>query len=272
MRNIIPLRELPLSNDFMFGIVMTRPKICKLFLEALLGKPIANIEYIDRQKDASDSYNFHGIRLDVYLADDEGVIYNVEMQAVNHNNLERRSRFYQSGIDRMALEKNADFTKLKDSFVIFVCNFDYYGRGLAIYEREPQVKGCPGIVYDDGARVFFLNSKYITENAEKSILEFLDIVRENDVTASYTSDLAQETVTAVKETRQDKSKEGIYMTYAMQRMDDLREGREEGREEGEMKLSVLIQKLLQLHRMDDIDAATSNAEKRNELYREFNID
>ena len=36
----IPFRELPLSNDFLFGEVMRKPEICGLFLEALLGKPM----------------------------------------------------------------------------------------------------------------------------------------------------------------------------------------------------------------------------------------
>ena len=47
----IPFRELPLSNDFLFGEVMRKPEICRLFLEALLGKPIARIEYVLKQKE-----------------------------------------------------------------------------------------------------------------------------------------------------------------------------------------------------------------------------
>ena len=174
MRSFPPLRSLPLSNDFMFGMVMTRPDICKLFLEGLLGKRIAKIEYIDRQKDNTDSYDFHGIRLDVYLADQEGIIYNIEMQKVNQHDLELRARFYQSGIDRKALEKSADYTELKNSYVIFVCDFDYYGRGLAVYERVSGIRDCLDLRYDDGSRVLFLNSRYSTPNADRSIREFLD--------------------------------------------------------------------------------------------------
>ena len=47
---IIPLSELPLTNDFMFGEVMSREEICILFLEELLGKKIDHIEYIERQQ------------------------------------------------------------------------------------------------------------------------------------------------------------------------------------------------------------------------------
>ncbi len=66
-RKIIPLKELPLKNDFMFGQVMRTPEICTLFLEELLGKEIDHIEYIENQKEINDSYEHHGIRLDVYL-------------------------------------------------------------------------------------------------------------------------------------------------------------------------------------------------------------
>lgn len=40
MKKVIPLKNLPLKNDFMFGQVMRNPDICKLFLEELLGKEI----------------------------------------------------------------------------------------------------------------------------------------------------------------------------------------------------------------------------------------
>ena len=66
-RSIIPLSELPLRNDFMFGEVMRTGDICQLFLEELLGLSIQRIEFIDKQKDLSDSYTYHGIRLDIYL-------------------------------------------------------------------------------------------------------------------------------------------------------------------------------------------------------------
>ena len=78
---ITPLSELSLRSDFMFGQVMRSEEICQLFLEALLGIKIQRIEFIDHQKDLGDSYEYHGIRLDVYLKDDKGTVFNVEIQA-----------------------------------------------------------------------------------------------------------------------------------------------------------------------------------------------
>lgn len=78
--SITPLSELPLRNDFMFVEVMRTGDICQLFLEELLGLNIQRIEFIDKQKDLSDSYTHHGIRLDVYLKDEAGTVFNVCQQ------------------------------------------------------------------------------------------------------------------------------------------------------------------------------------------------
>ena len=109
---IIPLSELPLHSDFLFGQVMHSKDICQLFLEALLGVKIDRIVFIDRQKDIADSYEHHTIRLDVYVKDAKGTVFNVEIQANRKDNLPKRVRFYQSSIDRTELPKSADYATL----------------------------------------------------------------------------------------------------------------------------------------------------------------
>ncbi len=54
-----------------------------------------------------------GIRLDVYVDDDKGTIYNIEMQAANNDNLPKRSRYYESLTDLDILELGATFRRLK---------------------------------------------------------------------------------------------------------------------------------------------------------------
>ena len=57
--NAIAFKDLPLSDNFMFGQVMRDERVSKLFLEALLGRSIAKIEYIDKEKDLSDTLGAH---------------------------------------------------------------------------------------------------------------------------------------------------------------------------------------------------------------------
>ena len=230
-----PFSELPLCDDFMFGEVMRREPICTLFLEELLRKKIDHIVVIDRQKDLTDSYVDHGIRLDVYLRDEAGTVYNIEMQNVNSDTLEKRVRYYQSGIDRHQLEKATHYSELKDSFVIFVCAFDYFGYGYSIYEREMSLKNIPGSTYCDGSHVYFLNSKYKTGNGTAAILEFLQYLERKDDDTEYQSELVKQVKDAVQDVRHDKSKEEQYMTLSMKLEDARREGIREGIQEGRKK-------------------------------------
>ena len=232
---IVPLSELPLHSDFMFGQVMRSEGICSLFLEALLGVSIQRIEFLDRQKDFTDSYEYHGIRLDVYLEDEAGTVFNVEIQAERRDDLPKRVRYYQSGIDRGELPKGADYAELSDSYIIFVCDFDYFHIGKAVGERVSFLKGTD-VAYEDGSHVFFLNSRYTEPNASKPILEFLDLVRTNDLEKSYETTLAREAGKRMREVRSDKELEVSYMTLAQKMLDERKigyaEGRAEGREEG----------------------------------------
>ena len=229
-RRVIPLKELPLKNDFMFGQVMRNPEICKLFLEELLGKEIDHIEYIENQKEISDSYEHHGIRLDVYLRDDAGTVYAIEMQTTNKGDLELRVRFYQGSIDRNELLKGHPYRELSESFIIFICDFDYFGTGLAVNERVSHIKGtdCP---YEDGSHVILLNSHYTQANAGPAIMEYLDYIRTNDDSRDYTTELLHKTVEKVQEVRSDEKMEVSYMMWELKFQDAKAEGWAEGREE-----------------------------------------
>jgi len=230
-RRMIPLRELPLKNDFMFGQVMRNADICKLFLEELLGQKIDRIEYIENQKELSDSYEHHGIRLDVYLHDGAGTVYAIEMQTIRKCALEKRVRFYQGSIDRNELLKGHSYSKLSESFVIFICDFDYFGTGLAVNERVSFIKDTQA-AYEDGSHVIFLNSRYKTANAGPAITEFLDYIRTNDDSGNYTTELVHRTMGKVQEVRSNDKMEVSYMMWELKYQDAVEEGREEGRAEG----------------------------------------
>lgn len=245
---ITPLSELPLKSDFMFGQVMRTEEICKLFLEALLGIEIQQIKFLDRQKDFTDSYEYHGIRLDVYLKDDKGTVFNVEIQADRKDDLPRRVRFYQSGIDRNELPKGADYASLSESYIIFISDFDYFHIGKAVGERVSFLKGTE-VPYEDGSHVFFLNSRYTEANASKPILEFLDLIHTNDMEKPYETPLGQKARKRIQEVRGDKELEVSYMTYAQKMLDERRLGYEEGLREsitafkGILEPSVIAERL-----------------------------
>ena len=70
---------------------------------------------------------------DVYVEDDQNTVFNLEMQTSDNRNLPKRMRYYQGVIDLNILQKGQDYTKLKKSYVIFICTFDPFGEGRHIY-------------------------------------------------------------------------------------------------------------------------------------------
>ena len=284
----IPFRELPLSNDFLFGEVMRKPEICRLFLEALLGKPIARVEYVLKQKDISDSYWSRGIRLDVYLNDEEGAVYNIEMEARATTVLPKRSRYYQGTIDRHHLGRGEWYATLPDSYIIFVCAFDPFKRGLALYKRKMLIEGYQNpekdikvedFEYQDGSHLYYLNSAYETENADAAILEFLRCIRSNNINAEdYATPLMKAVCPAIDEIRHDSQKEAEYMTLQMKMMEIREEGREEGEAKGkaegkvEGKAEVVMEMLRDNAPLSLIEKYTQvSAEKIAEIARSIGV-
>ena len=84
----------------------------------------------------------------------------------------------------------------------FVCDFDYVHIGKAVGDRICLLKGT-GTEYNGGSHVY-LTSRYQESNASPSILEFLDLIRTNDLEQPYATPLgrkAQERIQAVRSGR-----------------------------------------------------------------------
>ena len=70
---------------------------------------IDNITYPERQKSLKITSEGKGVRLDVYVQDDDDTVYDAEMQRKSNGEsiaqLPKRSRYYQGMVDLNLLEK-----------------------------------------------------------------------------------------------------------------------------------------------------------------------
>ena len=85
------IQQLNLEDDFLFAKVMSDQEVCRKVLEKILGVSIREVSVPATQKTINTLYDGKGIRLDVYLNDNEGTVYNVEME-VEHMTLLQRDR------------------------------------------------------------------------------------------------------------------------------------------------------------------------------------
>lgn len=168
--------ELQIKDDFMFSVVMRNPKFCKPFLERVLGIKIDRIEYPKSQETIDISADAKSVRLDIYVEDEKDTVYNIEMQTVENRNIPKRTRYYQGMIDLNILEKGENYKNLKQSFIIFVCTFDLFGKGRHIYTFENRCIQDSELGLGDGTTKIILNTKGKMDDVTpemKSLLNFL---------------------------------------------------------------------------------------------------
>ena len=157
-------RDIPLENDAMFAEVMRRKDLCIGLLETIFeGRRIRDIVYEDGLSPEAQKYmafnpGNKSIRLDVYFEDGD-TVYDIEIQKADKGNLPRRTRMYSSMMDANMLDKGLEYEELKDSYVIFICMFDPFEKGLARYTFRSICEEDWGLPLGDGRCIMFLNTK-----------------------------------------------------------------------------------------------------------------
>lgn len=223
--------ELELRDDFMFGKVMKNKEVCKRTLEILLGIEIEDIDYPEAQKEINITYQGKSVRLDVYVADDRRNVYNAEMQQKDDKasveQLPKRSRYYQGMLDLNLIEKGLSYTALSKSYVIFICTFDPFERGLYQYTFQHQCKEDQRLVLEDGTAILFFNTKGNMKNAPEELRSFLQYIETKQPESAFTQMLDRE----VELTKSNEKWRREYMKELLLEFDLKEEGRREGKRE-----------------------------------------
>ena len=180
-----PVDELTFTDDLMFGTVMKNKVICKGVLERLLHIKVGKIEYPSLQKTIAPFYESKGIRLDVYVSDSERV-FDIEIQTLIPPSLPKRTRYYQSLMDVDNLLRGQSYAELKESYIIFICTQDPFGKGLPVYEFRNICTADGTLFLDDkSAKVFYNVGAYGKED-EPELSALLEYLCERRATSGFT--------------------------------------------------------------------------------------
>ena len=80
IKEYVVWEELGIENDFLFGKVMQDSELCKELLQRILPElQIDRIEYPELQKSIRSDADAKSVRLDVYVKDGKGTVYDIEM-------------------------------------------------------------------------------------------------------------------------------------------------------------------------------------------------
>ena len=228
------LQDLNLEDDFLFAKVMSDAEICKEVLKEILEIDIKRVEMPASQKAIDLMLDCKAIRLDIYVNDEEGTVYNVEMQKAPNKNLGKRSRYYQGNIDLDLISKGEDYRKLRKSFVIFICCFDPYGEKRHRYTFKTTCCEDKELILDDEVTKVFLSTKGERDDVSETLKEFLKYVEHT--TSGYAekakSQLVKRLQKKVDEVKHNPKLEVEWMTLLERDREKFEEGVEKGIEQG----------------------------------------
>lgn len=233
-----PLSELQIDNDFIFMLVMQNKEICRRLSEILLGVEIKEIAYNETQKSQRPFYLSKSVRFDAYLKGSDKII-RIEMQSLHYEHLPLRARYYQSVTDVSILKTGEEYADLKDTYLLFICKTDPFGKTLPVYTIRNRCDEDLALDVSDGTIKKFFNCSAYNDVADTELKSFLEYVSTYKATNDWTSQLDEFIKT-------EKTKEENVMKYSdfnMVAMDARREGRQEGIQQGYEKAAAEIASL-----------------------------
>ncbi len=264
------IQELTIKNNFMFGAVMLNPENCKETLERCLGIEIERVE-VDKEKSIVYNPEFKGVRLDIYAKDENNTHYNVEMQVLRKPAIEKRARYYHGQIDMEILLSGLSYKELPDTYVIFICDFDPYGKGKYRYIRKAICEEVPELLMEDGSHTIFLSTKGTNEDeVPPELVRFLEFVGTplQDSDKDFNDDFIRKLQESIREVKASREMGARYMTFE----EYLKEEREEAKEEGARNklISQVQKKLVKSQSVEQIaDALEESVETIQEIIDEL---
>ena len=230
---IARLQELTLMDDDFMTRVFENEKACTQFiLQIILGNKKINVIEEVAQK-VVKSLEGRSVRLDVFARDSNGKPYDIEIQQADKGAGAKRARYNSALMDADETVPGMEPEKLPESYVVFITQNDFYGRGLPLYHIDRTIKEC-NKPFDDEMHIIYVNGKYTGNDSIGDLMHDFHCKRAADMK----NKILAERVRYLKE-----SKQGVkYMCKIIE------EERAEEREETIIEMSA---KLLESGKMTE---------------------
>ena len=211
------LEELTIKNDYLFKRIMSEKDICIKFVQIILGIDIKDIVYIKTEEVVKELYDSKGIRLDVYLKDEDGVVYNIEMQvtSLGEEEFAKRFRYYEAMIDSYLLRVGQKYKDLNKLFIVFICPFGIFKNERTIYSFKNFCVEDKSIeLKDDVTKIFITTKSPNKENLSEDFLALLKYIDGNITDNPFVNEIESK----IHEIKQDEKERGAYMQYDLHLM------------------------------------------------------
>lgn len=274
------LKKVRLIKGFVFKSVFgERPDLCRQLLEVVLGIEIAEVEVVQRERELDVLDKRRGGSIDLYVVDGCGNRYDVEVQTRFHKDEWFRARLYQELMDANLLKRGTDVTELRESMVVFICDFDPLGHEFARYDCATVCLQTGEVVPDRRGSVYLNvhgDLEELTPELRNLLLLFAGKAVDND-------DFVGKIVDEMKKCVEDPEWMERFMTLEDEmeaekkwaRAEGLEEGRKQGLAEGRKLMAEqnarLVDALERAGRLSELADAMRDRDRYDALLEEFGI-
>ena len=180
-----------IDDDFMTAVFGGNNELTEFLLKILLSRDDIHVKSCMTQKDIRNLFG-RSVKLDIVAEDENGKMFNVEIQRADKGASAKRVRYNLSMLDSHTLKKSDDFADLPETYIIFITENDVFKRCKAIYKIN-RVVNCSDdnnidyLPFDDGCNIIYVNGSYRGDDA---IGKLMHDFFEADANAMYYPEIA----------------------------------------------------------------------------------
>lgn len=155
-KNLERLMQFRLMDDVFFTkFFEDDPESVQLILRIITGIDDLTVLEVRTQVFMENMFS-RSLRLDIVATDNQGRIYNIEIQRDSRGAGKKRARFHSSLLDVNLLDKGGNFDDLPEVYVIFITEEDVLGMGKAVYHIGRCLLDTDER-FDDGSHMIYVN-------------------------------------------------------------------------------------------------------------------
>lgn len=175
-----------MDDDLMSRVFNQNIPATEILLKVILGEEVEVISSKGQWDMKNAIVGGRSIRLDIFAKSRNGSYFDCEVQRADRGAIPRRARFHSSMLDTSMLNAGEEFLLLKDSYVIFITESDYFGESKPLYRVERKRENNQP--FEDGSHIIYVNGKYEGDDA---IGHLLSDFRKRDLSGFYYPELEQ---------------------------------------------------------------------------------
>ena len=276
------IASLTLMDDLFMQVVLEEQACTEYILQTILDKSSLKLMEQRLQKRLP---NLHGraLVLDCLCTDEKGLLYNIEVQNSSAGAIPKRARYHAALMDTHTLKKGEKFSKLPESYVIFITDKDVLGEGEQLYQIERVIRKS-GNLFKDGSHILYFNTARQDDNVLGKLARDFKEANPKEIQSKVLS----HRVASLKEGKLDREgekkmnvllekyrkkavEEGIEKGMEKGIEKGIEQGIQKGLEQGKNHLALLIGRLLEAGRMDDLKRVSYDEVYREKLLKEFGL-